>query len=99
MNVNLLDRYIEIEQASEKMLEAAKTQDWHGVSRQEKVCAILIDNLRAQKNIASLSKADRQLKTEIMKRILTNDAKIRLLCEPWLDVLERSVVPHSAIMH
>ncbi|AOW12224.1 flagellar export protein FliJ [Hydrogenophaga crassostreae] len=84
MKQSLLDYYKAIENASGKMLEAAKGEDWDGVMELESTCAILIAQLRSRSRIAKLAPEERQEKTQIMKRILRTDAEIRNLAEPWL---------------
>ena len=84
MDHSLLDYYKAIENASRKMLEAAKAEDWDGVMEMESTCAVLIAQLRSRSRIAKLGPDERQEKTQIMKRILRTDAEIRNLAEPWL---------------
>jgi flagellar protein FliT len=87
MEHTLLDYYKAIENASRKMLDAAKAEDWDGVMHMESTCAVLIAQLRSRSRSASLGPDERQEKTQIMKRILRTDAEIRNLAEPWLNDL------------
>jgi flagellar protein FliT len=84
MEHSLLDYYKAIENASRKMLDAAKAEDWDGVMEMESTCAVLIAQLRSRSRIAKLGPDEFQEKTQIMKRILRTDAEIRNLAEPWL---------------
>jgi flagellar protein FliT len=84
----LIDYYKALEDSSLKMLQAAQLQDWEGVARYEGTCAVLIEQLRYQARHETLLPAQRKLKAEIMRRILRNDAEIRLLAEPWLAQFE-----------
>ncbi len=84
MEHTLLDYYKAIENASRKMLEAAKAEDWDGVMHMESTCAVLIAQLRSRSRTAQLQPDERKEKTQIMKRILRTDAEIRNLAEPWL---------------
>lgn len=93
----LIQQYVEIERASEKMLAAAKRQDWDGVKIQEQVCSYLIERLRSVQNEYVLENSQKKQKTEIMQRILLNDAQIRILCEPWLDVLEKNMLGKTVL--
>ena len=85
----LIDFYKAIEDSSAKMLEAAKAEDWDGVVRFEGACAVLIEQLRFQANNEALDAQGRKEKSQIMRRILQNDAQIRYLAEPWLAHCER----------
>lgn len=93
----LIQQYVEIERASEKMLAAAKRQDWDSVQIQEQVCSYLIERLRSVQNEYVLENSQKKQKTEIMQRILLNDAQIRILCEPWLDVLEKNLLGKTVL--
>lgn len=84
MEHRLLDYYKAIENASRKMLEAARTEDWDGVMEMESTCAVLIAQLRSRSRLAKLEAHERKEKTLIMQRILRTDAEIRNLAEPWL---------------
>jgi flagellar protein FliT len=88
MSQALLDFYKAIEDSSSQMLEAAKAQDWEEIMRFEAVCAVLIEQLRHRSQSERLDECARREKTRIMLRILSNDAQIRFLAEPWLQQLE-----------
>lgn len=80
----LIDYYKAIEDSSAKMLEAARHRDWDEVVRYEGACAVLIEQLRFSARHQKLAPADRREKAGIMRRILDNDAQIRVFAEPWL---------------
>jgi len=84
MEHSLLDYYKAIENASQKMLEAAQTENWDQVVRLEGACTVLIAQLRSKSRSIRLAPEERTEKTQIMKRILRTDAEIRNLAEPWL---------------
>ena len=84
----LIDCYKAVEDSSQKMLEAAKAEDWDTVVRYEGACAVLIEQLRTQARHEELTPEQRREKALIMQRILRNDACIRYLAEPWLARLE-----------
>ena len=88
MSQDLIDYYKAIESSSAMMLDAARSEDWDGVMRYEGACAVLIEQLRSRAAIESLDASARQEKNRIMQRILSNDAQIRYLAEPWLDHFE-----------
>jgi len=87
MEHTLLDYYKAIENASQKMLAAAQTENWDQVVRLEGACAVLIAQLRAKSRTDQLAPGERKEKAQIMQRILRTDAEIRCLAEPWLNDL------------
>jgi len=87
MEPTLLDYYKAIENASQKMLEAAQTENWDQVVRLESTCAVLIAQLRGKARTLQLAPEERTEKVRIMQRILRTDAEIRNLAEPWLSDL------------
>ncbi|MBT9551833.1 MAG: flagellar protein FliT [Hydrogenophaga sp.] len=89
MEHSLLDYYKAIENASQKMLEAAQTENWDQIVHLEGTCAVLIAQLRHKSRSVSLAPEERKEKTRIMHRILRADAEIRVLAEPWLSDLEQ----------
>lgn len=99
MSQTLLEYYSAIEEASVKMLEAAKEQDWDGVVRYEGACAVLIEQLRSQAQVQMLGADDRQVKARIMQRILLNDARIRDLVDPWVAQIDAHMVSSRPLLH
>jgi len=95
----LIDYYRAIEDASLKMLEAAKAEDWDEVVRLEGACAVLIEQLRYQSRSEELLPEQRAEKTRIMQRILSNDAQIRYLAEPWLAHFEKKFDGLQPLLH
>ena len=89
MEHSLLDYYKAIENASQRMLEAAQTENWDQIVHLEGTCAVLIAQLRHKSRSLSLAPDERKEKTRIMQRILRTDAEIRVLAEPWLSDLEQ----------
>ena len=95
----LIDYYKAIEASSVKMLEAAKHKDWDGVVRYETACAVLIEQLRLKANQMELLPEHRREKVRIMQRILSNDAQIRCLAEPWLAQFEHIFEGQPQLIH
>jgi flagellar protein FliT len=93
MEQNLLGYYYAIEESSRKMLEAAKAEDWDAVVSCEGSCAVLIEQLRSLGRNTDLDQVSRKEKSNIMLRILQNDAQIRYLVEPWLAHCEKNLHP------
>lgn len=94
----LIDYYKAIESSSTRMLEAARTQDWDSVLRMEGACTVLIEQLRFHARMETLSESERHEKTQIMLRILKNDAEVRNLAEPWLEHIEHRM-EHKPLLH
>ncbi len=99
MQKNLIDYYRAIEESSQKMLDAAKAEDWDEVVRLEGACAVLIEQLRFKARSEDLQAEQRSEKTRIMQRILSNDAQIRYLAEPWLAHFEKKFDSLQQMLH
>ena len=84
----IVERYRRMADASGRMLSAARLDDWDAVCVVEKECAALIAELSTMGDLAPTDPSLRQQKLEFMKRVLANDAEIRLLSQPWLKKLE-----------
>ncbi|MEO6625790.1 MAG: flagellar protein FliT [Burkholderiaceae bacterium] len=99
MQKTLIDYYRAIEDSSQKMLEAARVEDWDEVVRLEGACAVLIKQLRFKARSEELQSEQRSEKTRIMQRTLSNDAQIRYLAEPWLAHFEKKCNSQPQMLH
>ncbi len=99
MTSALLNYYEAIEQASQDMLEAARSGNWDHVVKLESACALLISQLKHAASQKALGAEEAQLKSRIMQRILVNDAEIRCLAEPWLEELDRTMTGVGSTVH
>ena len=99
MTSPLLNYYEAIEQASQDMLEAARTGNWDHVVKLEGACALLISQLKNAAARQPLGAEEAQLKSRIMQRILVNDAEIRHLAEPWLEQLDDILAARPKTLH
>ena len=99
MSSVLLGYYKAIEESSRMMLDAAQAEDWDGVVRFEGTCAVLIEQLRFRASSETLDAQARIEKTRIMQRILSNDAQIRYLAEPWLAHFEKKFDSLQQMLH
>ena len=95
----MIDFYRAIEESSAKMLQAAQNKDWDGVARYEGTCAVLIEQLRFRSKDEELEPELRKEKARIMRRILDNDAQIRILAEPWLASLDPLLQGRPQFVH
>lgn len=84
----IVDRYRRMAEASQRMLAAARVDDWDAVCAVEKECAQLISELTDIGDLAPSDPTLRQQKLDLMKRVLDDDAQIRLLSQPWLKKLD-----------
>jgi flagellar protein FliT len=99
MSHSLLQYYQAIEQASEEMLDAARREQWDEVLGLESTCAILVAQLKHEAKVQELAKDQLELKNKIMQRILNNDARIRVLAEPWIEDLDRMMEGRPIRLH
>jgi len=99
MTSPLLNYYEAIEQASQDMLDAARTGNWDHVVKLEGACALLISQLKNAAARQPLGAEEAQLKSRIMQRILVNDAEIRHLAEPWLEQLDDILAARPKMLH
>ncbi len=95
----LIAYYEAIERASADMLTAARGGDWNQVIKIEGACVLLISQLQHASRDTQLNAQERQLKVQIMRRILINDAALRNLAEPWLDDLEDVLAATPRTIH
>ncbi|OJU92658.1 MAG: flagellar protein FliT [Burkholderiales bacterium 66-5] len=99
MEQSLIDLYRAIEDSSAAMLAAASREDWDGVMHHEGTCAVLIEQLRSSAQGCRLAPELRKEKARIMRRILDNDAQIRILAEPWLASLDPLLQGRPQFVH
>lgn len=99
MNAQLISYYEAIEKASVEMLSAAREGNWDEVCKLEGACALLIAQLKQAAHSQQLSGDELPAKTQLMQRILLNDAEIRQLAEPWMDDLGQRVGGNRPTLH
>jgi len=100
MSRMLMEYYKSIEESSSKMLAAAQAENWDQVVQYEGVCAVLIAQLRERARSEDLQPDERRQKGLIMRSILINDAKIRVLAEPWMEQLDASAsIAEHRVLH
>ena len=85
-----LQHYESIAETSGRMLEAARRSDWDAVVAEEERCRGLIQALESG-DAAPLSAAQLEHKGRIIRRVLSDDAEIRNLAEPWLQQLHNMI--------
>lgn len=98
----LLRHYEALDGASEQMLQAARAGDWDTVCRLEAACAVVIVRLRALAQQPPLAPPEQAQRQRILRAILTRDAEIRRLADPWphvLDPMGQPVAPAASTLH
>ena len=88
MEEQIVERYTRMADASRRMLCAARDDDWDRVCEVEKECTELIAELSTMGDLVPSDPELRQQKLGLMKRVLADDAEIRMLSQPWLRKLE-----------
>jgi flagellar protein FliT len=88
MEQQIVERYRRMADASRRMLGAAEADDWDAVCTVEKECARLVAELSGMGDLAPTDPDLRHEKITLMKRVLSDDAAIRLLSQPWLKKLD-----------
>jgi len=85
----MLPHYEAIARASSEMLAAARADEWHEVAHHEERCGELITSLKVAERYpgAPLSAVDHERRMQLLRQILSDDAQIRALAEPWLEPL------------
>lgn len=84
----IVERYRLMADASQRMLSAARVEDWDGVCEVEKECAALVAELSTMGDLAPTDPALREQKLDFMRSVLADDAEIRILSQPWLKKLD-----------
>lgn len=80
----LLGCYEDVAEISAAMLLAARDGDWARVERLNQLAGYAINDVRAIAGTVTLSAEERRAKLAVMQRILSHDAEIRQLSQPWL---------------
>lgn len=90
MTSALIEHYQAVEDGSRRMLAAAHAGDWQQVAQLEGACGLLIQRLKRHAHAGghevALEPLQRQEKQRILQRILSVDAQIRRLLDPWSEV-------------
>ena len=84
----IVERYVRMADASHRMLSAARDDDWDAVCAVERECAGIIAELSTMGDLSPSDPDLRSRKLGLMKRVLADDAELRLLTQPWMRKLE-----------
>lgn len=84
----LVRQYEAIAETMQLMRAAAREDDWARVAQQQRRCNELIATARVLAASVKLSGAEERRRFELMRSMLSDDAEVRLLAEPWLHQLQ-----------
>jgi len=85
-NEEMIATYENILAVTAQMLDAARAADWDQLLLREQECRRHVEilmNTRSDSEMA-LEPQVRQRKIEIIRKVITDDAEIRNLTEPWM---------------
>lgn len=80
----MLNLYENVAEITDKMLAAAKANDWERLTTLEANCSALIQSLRTYDTLEPLTANELNQKIAAIKKILADDREIRNLVEPWM---------------
>ena len=86
-NAQIIATYETILNITEQMLQAAKSNDWDYLMALEEDCRTNVARLMSA-NPEPLSGEYQQRKVEIIHKVLSGDAEIRNITQPWMGHLQ-----------
>ncbi len=86
-NAQTIATYETILDITERMLQAAKSNDWDYLMALEEDCRTSVERLMSA-NPDPLSGEYQQRKVEIIHKVLSDDAEIRNITQPWMGHLQ-----------
>ena len=94
---DVLSMYENIAGMTNKMVVAARSNDWDGLDTLENQCASAASTTMTGK-VPALAGASRLRKIDLLKQILANDREIRSITEPWMTQLSNTMPGSRARM-
>ena len=85
---DVIQTYEAILEVTARMLEAARNSEWELLVEREQECRMLVDKLMAAHAGIELDDDARKRKSEIIRKVLSDDAAIRDLTQPWMARLQ-----------
>lgn len=79
----ILAEFQAISQITDQMREAARTGEWDRLAVLERCCAGVVARLKAAQPVRLTADMQRE-KVELIRKILADDAEIRIYTEPWM---------------
>lgn len=85
--------YEEISSFTGRMLDAASTGDWDSLDLLEKECSSRIAMVQKYDDEVNLllTEEERQIKMDVIQKILDDDRQIKELAEPWMKKLSELI--------
>ena len=83
--------YENVSEIVTQMVLAAEKSDWVQLARLEEQCSVQVESLNLMDTSVALEKEARENKINIIKKILSNDRKIRDITEPKIAQLGRLI--------
>ena len=83
--------YASVAHLTRQMLAAARDGEWDTVIALEKDCSSHFASLLADNDNRPRDAGHQRRKAELIRRVLDDDARIRLLAEPWLAQLSELI--------
>jgi len=81
--------YQEMSALSARMVEAARANDWETLITLEHSIAALRNSLLPDDDNCNQSASELKLKSQLIQRILADDAEVRLHTEPWMEQVRK----------
>lgn len=81
--------YQEMSALSSRMVEAARANDWETLINLERSIAALRNSLLPEDDNGEQSAREVKLKSQLIQRILADDAEVRRHTEPWMEQIRR----------
>ena len=81
--------YQEMSALSARMVEAARANDWDTLITLERSIAALRNSLLPDDDNGDQSAGELKLKSQLIQRILADDAEVRRHTEPWMEQVRR----------
>lgn len=81
--------YQEMSALSSRMVEAARANDWDTLINLERSIAALRNSLLQEDDNHNHSGNELKLKSQLIQRILADDAEVRRHTEPWMEQVRK----------
>ena len=90
-SIQTITTYEAILATTNKMLTAAQKSEWEQLVLLEKECRALAQKLVQEDTQPVLSPEQQQKKVQMIRQILSEDAEIRKITEPWMSKLQEMI--------
>lgn len=92
----IIQEYTALATLMSNMLNAAKQDDWDSVSNIEVEYLHQVQQIKQHEHQVTLDKVSKSQKLSLIKRILADDASIRLLIHPKMQLLSQLMQPGAS---